>query len=83
MQDFRFTTLLVLALFAPDLLAAQNDDLKLSISLNADSSEYDGKGAIVAFRGLRLTQGSIGIEADDGFPEGLGINLHIAATPPL
>ena len=66
MQDFRFTILLISALFAPDLLIAQNDDLKLSISLNADSSEYDGKGAIVAFRGLRLTQGSIRIEADEG-----------------
>jgi lipopolysaccharide transport protein LptA len=66
MQDFRFKILLVLAFFAPDLLAAQNDDLKLSISLNADSSEYDGKGTIVAFRGLRLTQGSTEIEADEG-----------------
>jgi lipopolysaccharide transport protein LptA len=66
MQDFHFKILLVLAFFAPDLLAAQNDDLKLPISLNADSSEYDGKGTIVAFRKLRLTQGSIGIEADEG-----------------
>ncbi len=44
----------------------QNDDLRLPISLDADSTDYDGKSSMLMFRGLRLTQGSIGIEADEG-----------------
>ena len=45
---------------------AQTDDLRLPISLDADSTDYDGKSSMLMFRGLRLTQGSIGIEADEG-----------------
>ena len=44
----------------------QNDDLRLPISLDADSTDYDGKSSMLMFRGLRLTQGSISIEADEG-----------------
>jgi lipopolysaccharide transport protein LptA len=44
----------------------QNDDLRLPISLDADSTDYDGKSSMLMFRGLRLTQGSIGIVADEG-----------------
>lgn len=50
----------------PGPILAQNNDLRLPISLDADSSHYDGKSTMVMFRGLRLTQGSIGIEADEG-----------------
>lgn len=45
---------------------AQRDNLRLPISLDADSTDYDGKSSMLMFRGLRLTQGSIGIEADEG-----------------
>jgi lipopolysaccharide export system protein LptA len=45
---------------------AQINDLRLPISLDADSTDYDGKSSMLMFRGLRLTQGSIGIEADEG-----------------
>ncbi len=45
---------------------AQIDELRLPISLDADSTDYDGKSSMLMFRGLRLTQGSIGIEADEG-----------------
>lgn len=45
---------------------AQVDDLKLPISLDADSTDYDGKNSMLMFSGLRLTQGSIGIQADEG-----------------
>ncbi len=45
---------------------AQGDNLRLPISLDADSSEYDGKSTMVVFKGLRLSQGSLGIEADEG-----------------
>lgn len=44
----------------------QLDDLRLPISLDAESTDYDGKSSMLMFRGLRLTQGSIGIEADEG-----------------
>ena len=50
----------------PCLAAGQNTDLRLPISLDADSTDYDGKSSMLVFRGLRLSQGSIGIEADEG-----------------
>jgi lipopolysaccharide transport protein LptA len=46
---------------------AQTDDLRLPVSLDADSTTYDGKSSMVMFRGLRLTQGRLGIAADEGF----------------
>lgn len=46
---------------------AQTDDLRLPVSLDADSTAYDGKSSMVMFRGLRLTQGRLGISADEGF----------------
>lgn len=66
MQDSRFRLLLAFGIFMPGLVLAQGDNLRLPISLDADSSEYDGKSTMVVFEGLRLTQGSIGIEADEG-----------------
>ncbi|MCI0517660.1 MAG: lipopolysaccharide transport periplasmic protein LptA [Woeseiaceae bacterium] len=47
-------------------LWAQSNDLRLPISLDADSTDYDGKSSMLMFRGLKLTQGTIGIEADEG-----------------
>jgi lipopolysaccharide transport protein LptA len=44
----------------------QITDLRLPISLDADSTAYDGKNSMLMFRGLRLSQGTIGIEADEG-----------------
>lgn len=59
--------LIILALALPALAFAQSDDdLRLPISLDADSTDYDGKSSMLMFRGLRLAQGSIGIEADEG-----------------
>jgi lipopolysaccharide transport protein LptA len=66
MQDSTLRLLLVLAVLVPRFTSAQSNDLRLPISLDADSSEYDGKSTMVVFEGLRLTQGSIGIEADEG-----------------
>jgi lipopolysaccharide transport protein LptA len=45
---------------------AQLKDLRLPISLDADSTDYDGKNSMLMFTGLRLTQGNIGVEADEG-----------------
>jgi lipopolysaccharide transport protein LptA len=59
------TLLLAIALwFAPAF--AQDNDLRLPISLDADSTDYDGKNSMLMFSGLRLTQGNIGVEADEG-----------------
>ncbi len=45
---------------------AQLSELRLPISLDADSTDYDGKNSMLMFKGLRLSQGNIGIEADEG-----------------
>lgn len=55
----------VLAL-TPAATNAQIADLRLPISLDADATDYDGKSSMLMFRGLRLSQGNIGVEADQG-----------------
>ena len=45
--------------------SAQITDLRLPISLDADSTDYDGKSD-ADVRGLRLSQGNIGVQADKG-----------------
>ena len=57
---------LFLLLVLPALAFAQGADLRLPISLDADSTDYDGKSSMLMFRGLRLSQGNIGVEADEG-----------------
>ena len=47
-------------------VTAQEEDLRLPISLDADSTDYDGKSSMLMFRGLRLSQGNLGIQADEG-----------------
>ena len=53
-------------LLAPTAVFAQVADLRLPISLDADSTDYDGKSSMLMFRGLRLSQGQIGVAADEG-----------------
>lgn len=53
-------------LAAPAFSQVSDEDLRLPISLDADSTDYDGKTSMLMFRGLRLSQGNIGIEADEG-----------------
>jgi lipopolysaccharide export system protein LptA len=63
----RLWSLLFLASFLPATGAhAQINDLRLPISLDADSTNYDGKNSMLIFEGLRLTQGPIGVQADRG-----------------
>jgi lipopolysaccharide transport protein LptA len=57
---------LTVLMLLPILATAQDSDLRLPISLDADSTDYDGNSSMLVFRGLRLTQGSIGVEADEG-----------------
>jgi len=62
-----FVTLLIgLTIYVPWLASAQQVNTRLPISLDADSTNYDGNNEMLLFRGLRLTQGTIGIEADEG-----------------
>ena len=55
-----------MTMLLPGNVPAQTSDLRLPISLDADSTDYDGKSSMLMFRGLKLTQGTIGIEADEG-----------------
>ncbi|MDJ0813703.1 MAG: LptA/OstA family protein [Woeseiaceae bacterium] len=48
------------------LAAAQTSELRLPITLAADSTDYDGKSSMMMFQGLRLSQGTTNIEADEG-----------------
>lgn len=59
---------------SPCLAFAQAGDLRLPISLDADSTEYDGKNSMMMFRGLRLSQGTTNIEADTGRASKLDFN---------
>ena len=58
------TLLLVLLPVSPAV--TQLVDSRLPITVDADSTDYDGKNSLLLFRGLRVTQGNIGIEADEG-----------------
>ena len=59
--------LLLLALL-PLAATAQvgNLDLRLPWDIDAESTSFDGKTSMIVFTGLRLSQGRIGIEADEG-----------------
>ena len=57
---------LLLLLFLPAFAATQVVDSRLPITVDADSTNYDGKNSLLLFSGLRVTQGNIGIEADQG-----------------
>jgi len=57
---------IILLVLASGLAIAQNPNLRLPISLDADSTDYDGKSSMLMFRGLKLSQGNIGIEANEG-----------------
>lgn len=59
--------LLLLAIpIIPAAVFGQSPDLRLPITLDADSTDYDGKNSMLMFRGLRLSQGNIGVQADEG-----------------
>lgn len=57
-----------LALLAPVTGIAQvNDlDMRLPMGIDADNTTIDGKNSMIIFNGLRLTQGSVSIQADEG-----------------
>ncbi len=60
-------TAVIIFLFALAFSSAsvgQVNDLRLPVIIDADRTDYDGKTSMLKFTGLRLTQGSIGIQAD-------------------
>ena len=57
---------LLLLLLLPGFAGSQTSDLRLPITLAADSTDYDGKSSMMMFQGLRLSQGTTNIEADEG-----------------
>jgi len=63
-----------LVLLLPALAFGQTSDLRLPISLDADSMEYDGKSSMLMYRNLRLSQGSTHISADIGRASELNFN---------
>jgi len=58
--------LFVASLFLALTSNAQVNDVRLPITVDADSTNYDGKNSMLTFEGLRITQGNIGIQADKG-----------------
>ena len=59
----------IVLLLLPGLAAAQLTDLRLPISLDADSTDYDGKKSMLRFKGLRLSQAQAPLRwADILFP---------------
>jgi lipopolysaccharide export system protein LptA len=65
LQALGARTLLLLILL-PGFAGSQTSDLRLPITLAADSTDYDGKSSMMMFQGLRLSQGTTNIEADEG-----------------
>lgn len=61
------TSLLAITLLPTLALAQVIDlDLRLPMSLDAEKTSYDGKNSMLMFSGVRLSQGNIGIQADEG-----------------
>ncbi|MCG8371250.1 MAG: hypothetical protein MJA32_12140 [Proteobacteria bacterium] len=52
---------------SPGTLAQGNDlDMRLPMDIDADNTTIDGKHSMIIFNGLRLTQGRVSIQADEG-----------------
>lgn len=64
----------VMCLLNAPVVNAQDAEMVLPILLDADSTDYDGKSSMLMFRGLRLSQGSLGIQADEGRASKLDFN---------
>jgi len=64
--SLRWIVIVILGLSCAAAVNSQEENLRLPISLDADSTDYDGKSSMLMFRGLRLSQGHLGIQADEG-----------------
>ncbi|MDJ0699665.1 MAG: lipopolysaccharide transport periplasmic protein LptA [Woeseiaceae bacterium] len=61
-MKFRPAILLLL----PIVAAAQLQDTRLPITVDAEKTDYDGKAGLLIFRSPKVTQGNLVIEADEG-----------------
>ena len=68
MRFTRHIASLLILLALPVLAGAQVNDLnmRLPMDIDADNTTIDGKNSMIIFSGLRLTQGQVSIEADEG-----------------
>lgn len=57
---------LLLLTSLPAVAQVTDMDMRLPMDINAENTTYDGKNSMIIFSGLRLTQGRIRIEADEG-----------------
>jgi lipopolysaccharide transport protein LptA len=64
----RHSRVLLALAFLPFVAAAQVPDLDLRLpwDIDAESTSFDGKTSMIVFTGLRLSQGRISVEADEG-----------------
>lgn len=55
-------------LVTSSMVAAQvtDMDMRLPMDIDADNTTIDGKNSMIIFSGLRLTQGGVSIQADEG-----------------
>lgn len=60
------TSLVAASLILAGPLLAQDVEVQLPITLDADTTDYDGKLSMMTFEGLRLSQGLINVSADGG-----------------
>ncbi len=67
-STLRPIVLLAALLAMPCAASAQVADLDLRLpwDIDAESTSFDGKTSMIIFRGLRLSQGRISIDADEG-----------------
>ena len=64
-------TLAAVALAVTAIGAAQGDAKSSDIVIDAESSSIDGQSNLVHFRGLKITQGNLSIEAGDALVTGV------------
>jgi lipopolysaccharide transport protein LptA len=57
---------MLLALPTATLSQITDLDMRLPMDIDADNTTLDGKNSMIIFNGLRLTQGQISIQADEG-----------------
>ena len=67
-RNIRRSLVLPALAFLPLVAAAQVPDLDLRLpwDIDAESTSFDGKTSMIVFTGLRLSQGRISVEADEG-----------------
>ncbi|MBT8107443.1 MAG: lipopolysaccharide transport periplasmic protein LptA [Gammaproteobacteria bacterium] len=67
LQKLRQLCCITLLTLAPLATAQVTDlDMRLPMDIDADNTTIDGKNSMIIFNGLRLTQGQVSIQADEG-----------------